>query len=114
MQRYIPTPYVYIIHSFFWIQYMAEIQEVYGQSYEHEASLQRIRYIVGIIASNLVHLHLSTQLESHSLCNGANMLPESVQSLVDRVKELNPKMYLQHINKTTSKVNMFPYLIDGE
>ena len=93
--------------------YMAEIQEVYGQKYQSDAQVQRMRYSINVLANNLSQLNLTTRFESHSMWNSQNIKPEAIQELIQAVAQRDSKMLLQHIPKTTSQANMFPYLIDG-
>ena len=92
---------------------MAEIQEVYGQQYQTDSQIQRMRYSVNVLANNIGQLNLTTRFESHSMWNSQNLKPEAIQELIQAVAQRDSKMLLQHIPKTTSQANMFPYLIDG-
>ena len=92
---------------------MAELGEVYGQTYHENAQVQKMKYAVNILANNISHLSLQSKFDTGPMWNGNNLKPETIPMISKEVISRNQKLVLQHIDKTTRMVNMFPYLIEG-
>lgn len=92
---------------------MASIGEVYGNNFQQQALHEKASYVAKLYAANIVHKQFSFRNEGQSMWNGNNMKPEIISALVTQVQQNSPKFRLQHISKTSSDVNMFPYLIKG-
>lgn len=92
---------------------MASIGEVYGNDFQQKALYDKAVYIAKLYASNIVHKQFTFRNEGQSMWNGNNMKPEIIQALIQQVQSNNSKFRLKHIGKTSSDINMFPYLING-
>lgn len=92
---------------------MASIGEVYGNDFQQKAIYDKALYVAKLYASNIVHKQFTFRNEGQSMWNGNNMKPEIIQALANQVQANNPKFRLVHISKTSSDINMFPYLING-
>lgn len=92
---------------------MASIGEVYGNDFQKRATHDKAVYVAKLYATNIVHRQFSFRNEGQSMWNGHNMKPEIIRILTEQVRLANPKFRLQHIDKTSGEVNIFPYLING-
>lgn len=95
------------------LSYMASIGEVYGDNFKQQAVYDKAVYVAKLYATNIVHKQFSFSNEGQAMWNGNNMKPEIIKSLMVQVRANNPKFRILHVDKTTPKVNMFPYLING-
>ena len=92
---------------------MASIGEVYGNDFQAKAVYDKAAYVAKLYAANIVHKQLSFRNEGYTMWNGNNMKPEIIKTLISQVSGNNPKFRLVHVPKTSSDINMFPYLING-
>ena len=92
---------------------MAEIGEVYGKNYENDAVIGKMKYAAKILASNIAHKNFTFRFDSQSMWNKHNMTEESIKILIKQTQIINPQFRMTHVSKSSDKVNMFPYLING-
>ena len=92
---------------------MASINEVYGKNYQEESASDSIKSNVKLIATNIAHHKINFRYESKSIWDGLNMNPSAIDQLCSLTRDLNHKLRLMYIAKTTKEIAMFPYLIDG-
>lgn len=92
---------------------MASINDVYGKNYQRESVGERVAYAVKLLASNIAHKNFVFNYDSNVAWNGNNMKKEAIDLLMTQVKSINPKFRAVHIPKTSPKINMFKYLING-
>ena len=92
---------------------MAQIGEVYGTNYSEQSKIERMKYAVKLISANIANKNLMFRHDSSEMWAGNNMHKEAIKMLMEQVQRLNPKFKITYVDKTTSKVNMFPYLING-
>lgn len=92
---------------------MAQIGEVYGTNYSEQSKIERMKYAVKLISANIANKNLMFRHDSSEMWAGNNMRKEAIKMLMEQVQRLNPKFKITYVDKTTSKVNMFPYLING-
>lgn len=92
---------------------MADVQEVYGVNYNIEACYERLNYSAKILASNLAHHSFNIKHDSGYMWDGNNMRIKAIKLMIDKAQNMNPKLIINHIPKTSQLINMFPYLIDG-
>ncbi len=92
---------------------MARIDETYGADFAQQSLMGRIKYSVQLLGTNIAHKNFTFRHDSASLWKGANMHKDAIVELIKQVQNVNPKFRVTHIDKTTPKRNMFPYLIAG-
>lgn len=93
--------------------YMAEISSVYGKDFQQKSKLDSAKATAKLIANNIAHKEFVFRYNSDAMWNGNNMTKEAINHLLSAVHAISKTMFLQHVDKTSSKVNMFPYLING-
>jgi len=93
---------------------MASLGEVYGTNFHENAVKDKAIYAVKLYANNIAHKQFSFRNDSSEMWIGANMKPDIIKTFISQVTLCNTKIKLVHINKLDqSKLNMFPYLING-
>jgi len=92
---------------------MANINEVYGSSYKTQAIEDKALYAAKLYATNIAHKQFSFRNEATDMWTGNNMKQNAIDYIVNQVPQINPKLKVVHINKTSGDINMFPYLING-
>lgn len=92
---------------------MANIGEVYGNNFQEKAIHDKATYVAKLYASNMVHKQFSFRNDGQAMWNGNNMKPAIISAMVEQVQKNSPKFRLTHVPKTSSEINMFPYLING-
>lgn len=92
---------------------MADIGDVYGKDYSQQSRLGRMRHSVKLIGNNIAHRKLSFRHDSGFMWQGQNMQREAIVGLIQQVQSVNPQLRLTHVAKTSDKVNMFPFLVNG-
>ena len=92
---------------------MAEIGEVYGNNYQEQSEVERIRYATKIIGTNIGHKKFSFRYDSGVLWQNNNMKNAGIKMIISQTQKVNTHFKLTHVDKRTDKVNMFPSLING-
>lgn len=92
---------------------MASIGDVYGSGFHDTAVKDRALYAAKLYATNIVHRQFSFRNDSYEMWDGNNMKKDIIAALLTHVQRANSDMRLIHVNKTTTDINMFPYLIIG-
>jgi hypothetical protein len=92
---------------------MASLNAVYGDKYQEQALKDKALYFAKLYATNIVHKQFSFRQEAHEMWQGNNMKSNIITALVGTVPVINNGFRVVHIPKTSNKINMFPYLIDG-
>jgi len=92
---------------------MAEISDVYGQSYQSDANQARLDHLINIMANNIAHRQLSFKLsDTFSLWGGSQDLsPVTLETLINKIQAMNSKLKIFHLKKGSSQINMLPELI---
>jgi hypothetical protein len=93
---------------------MAKIGEVYGENFQSQAVNDRALYAANLFATNIVNKEFNFRNDSLSMWDQHNMKPSIIEALCNQVKQHNPMFRLIHVPKTSSKINRFPYLINGD
>jgi hypothetical protein len=92
---------------------MASLNAVYGDKFQEQAVKDKAVYVAKLYATNIVHKQFAFRQEAHEMWQGHNMKPDIIRALVQMVPAINDGFRVVHIPKTSTKINMFPYLIDG-
>lgn len=94
---------------------MAEIKEVYGQNFCEESQQSKIDYLISQIANNVAHRQFNFRLtDPISLWdNKSSLKPQTIITLSNKVKQINPKMQLRYLNSQSKQINMLPRLVVG-
>jgi len=92
---------------------MATINEVYGETYQKQSKTERMKFAVKLISSNIANKNFTFRHDSSEMWINSNIQKDAIKLLIQSVQTLNNKLKLTYVDKTTSKVNMFPYLING-
>jgi hypothetical protein len=92
---------------------MASLNAVYGDNFQAVAVKDKALYVAKLHATNITHKQFSFRQESLEMWQGNNMKPEIITTIVQMVMSINNGFRLIHIPKTSERINIFPYLIDG-
>ena len=92
---------------------MANIGDVYGNNFQQQALNDKASYVTKLLANNIAHLQFSFRNENGAIFDGNNIKQPLLHILTDQVRASNPNLRLLHVNKTSSAINRFPYLING-
>lgn len=93
---------------------MSNISEVYGDSFQKKAVLDKALYAIKLYASNIAHKQFSFRNENNDMWQGHDMKPEVLQAFETYIKQNNKNMRIVHVDKGDAQsMNMFPYLIKG-
>lgn len=92
---------------------MAEIGEVYGKDYAQTSKLEKIKYTVKLLASNIANRNFTFRHDSSDMWTNGNMPIEAIKLLLEQVQKINPKFKITYVDKTSAQVNIFPFLING-
>jgi hypothetical protein len=92
---------------------MSAIDEVYGNNYNVEICYQRMNFSAKVLAANIAQIAFNIRHDSEWMWRGNNMKEDAVKLMMDKVKNMNSDLIIYHIDKTTSMINMFPFLING-
>jgi hypothetical protein len=92
---------------------MAELDAVYGTTYQDDWKKSKNDHVVNHVANNLAHRQFNFHLsDTTDLWNTEHQLPpEVVTSIANKVNGGNKKMHLFHIPKKSEQINMFPELV---
>ncbi len=92
---------------------MASLDDVYGQTFQKEATQSRVDYTLNIIANNLSHRQFKFKLaDANQLWTQQQSLhPQYIADLIRRVSANNKKLIVKHIDKHSPQINMLPELI---
>ncbi len=92
---------------------MADLSDVYGQNFQTEAQESRLNYILNNLCNNIAHRQFKFRLhDTNELWDRSqNLTPQSINTLVTKVKSLNKKMHMIHLDKNGPQVNMLPELV---
>lgn len=92
---------------------MAELSDVYGQNYQDDAKVSKNNHIINTVANNIGHRQFNFRLfDSDNLWeHQSNLSPKIINEIIEKVKNVNNKMYLVHIDKNSEAINMLPELI---
>ncbi len=92
---------------------MADLSDVYGQNFQNEAQESRTNYILNNLANNISHRQFKFRLhDTNDLWDKSqNLNSELIGKLINKVKSLNKKMHLTHLDKNGNQINMLPELI---
>jgi hypothetical protein len=92
---------------------MAELDDVYGQNYQNESKQSKNNYVLNNITNNLAHRQFSFRLfDSNDLWEPThNLSVQAIESIINKVKNINQQLYLYHLNKQSNTVNMLPELV---
>jgi methionyl-tRNA synthetase len=92
---------------------MADLSDVYGQNFQTESYELRLNYILNNLANNIAHRQFKFHLhDNNELWNKSqNLTPQAIKTLIAKVKGVNKRMHLIHINKNSNQINMLPELI---
>ena len=91
---------------------MASLGEVYGSNFQEQSVHDKAVYAAKLFASNIIHKQFSFRNESYDMWQGNNMKQDIIDTLIQQVKTNSPKFRLLHVNKTSTNINAFPYLIN--
>lgn len=92
---------------------MAAVNEVYGNNFAERAQIDKAQYIAKLCGTNIAHKQFNFRNDNSGMWSGNRIRPEALQALADTVRTVNPNMRLVYVDKTTSAVNRFPYLVNG-
>lgn len=92
---------------------MASLNAVYGDKFQEQAIKDKALYVAKLYATNIVHRQFAFRQESIEMWQGCNMKPDIIQIIMQLVPSINNGFRLMHIPKTSNRINIFPYLIDG-
>ena len=92
---------------------MADLSDAYGQNFQNEAQQSRTEYIISNIANNLGHRQFKFRLhESNELWDSfGNIKFNYINTLIQKVTNVNKKFHITHLNKNSNDMNMLPELI---
>jgi hypothetical protein len=92
---------------------MADLSDVYGQNYEDESRQSRLDYIINNLANNISHRQFKFRLHDNNELwdSSQNLKKKVIDSLINKVKNINKKLHVNHIDKNSEKINMLPELI---
>lgn len=92
---------------------MADLSDVYGQNFQLEAQQSRVEYLLNNIANNIGHRQFKFRLnDTQELWNQLqNMNDPHITFLINKIKNINKKLYVIHLKKGTEQINMLPELI---
>ena len=92
---------------------MADLSDVYGQTFQNDSSQSRIDYIINNLANNIAHRQFKFRVhDTNELWNKAQDLQsQHIDLLISKVNNINKKIVMQHLDKQSGKLNMLPELI---
>jgi len=92
---------------------MADLNDVYGQTYQNESKAAKINYIINNMANNIAHRQFNFRIsDTRDLWDpDYNMNKQVMRTLVDKVKGINKMLYLVHIDKQSDGIGMLPELV---
>lgn len=65
--------------------YMSDISEVYGNNYQQQSSIGRMKYAVKLLGTDIAHKKFNAKHDSSTMWNQANMNPDAVKLLINHV-----------------------------
>lgn len=92
---------------------MSNLDEVYGDNFQNDAEKSQQNSLINNIANNIAHRQFNFRLFDYSkLWGSEKKLPENfLKNLTAKIKNINDKMILHHIDKKSNAMNMFKELI---
>jgi len=92
---------------------MADLSDVYGQNFQVEAQQSRIDYILNNLSNNIAHRQFKFRLhDTNELWDRSqNLSMQTINALITKVKHINKKMHIIHLDKNSNQINMLPELV---
>lgn len=92
---------------------MADLSDVYGSNYFVESQQSRVDYLLNNMANNIAHRQFKFGLnDTNELWNNSqSMNDQYINHLINKIKQINKKLYFMHLKKNTHQINMLPELI---
>jgi hypothetical protein len=92
---------------------MADISDVYGDTYADDSAQLRVGHLLSIIVNNVSHRQFTFKMsDAFSMWNGSQDLPAStIMTLITRIQNANDKLKVFHLDKRSPQINMLPELV---